>query len=901
MSEQKPPVESRIWHTMAVSEVAIELKTNIDKGFTAADVLARQKEYGPNQLLGSPRQKWYFLFLNQFKNSFIILLLVAAIVSGFLNHAIEAIAIGIIVFFTAIFGFVQEWRTERALEALQKMATPSALVLREGVEKEIPAQELVPGDIIILSTGDRVPADARLIESMNLKIEESPLTGESVPVEKKSSIICKANAVVGDRKNMVFAGTAVTYGRGRAVVVAIGMYTEFGHIAGLLQGIKKEETPLQKNLTIFAKILTRSALLIVLGVVILGLFRGQPFLEAVIFGIALAVAVVPEALPAVVTISLAIGVQRMAKRHALIRYLPAVEMLGCATVICSDKTGTLTKDEMTVKKIFLNSGKIIDVTGSGYDPRGVFLLNGNNYQVDDTLISLLQAATLSSDARLMKTDETWDLVGDPTEAALVVAAAKAGLNKDLLDEQLPRIAEVPFSSETKRMTTLHQTANGTVAYGKGAAEVMLDACTHYQAESGKILKITDEFKKEVLEATHLFAKEALRVIGVAYAPTADVTVAQHQMIFLGMLAMIDPPRVEAKESIANCFKAGIKVMMITGDHPVTAEAIARDLSLLSPEDKVLTGNDIAAMTSDELSNVIEKVSVCARVSPEHKMRIIEALQKNGHVVAMTGDGINDAPALKKADIGVAMGITGTDVTKEAATMTLTDDNFSSIVAAVEEGRVIYSNIKKFLAYLISSNLGEIGLIVVASVLGLPLPLTAVQILYVNLTSDGLPALALAVDPPGRNVMAQKPRKSSDAIFSKPLVFLMIAGAVWSVCVNTLLFIWARGSGRSDVHAMTMVFVSLVIIQFLNAYSFRSIAHSVFYKPFANKWLNWAVFSELVLLVPLMYIPTIQTLFGLSPFSLFDWQIVFFVALTIVPVLELVKFVARRIFADSLSV
>ncbi len=901
MSEQKPPVESRIWHTMAVSEVAIELKTNIDKGFTAADVLARQKEYGPNQLLGSPRQKWYFLFLNQFKNSFIILLLIAAIVSGFLNHAIEAIAIGIIVFFTAIFGFVQEWRTERALEALQKMATPSALVLREGVEKEIPAQELVPGDIIILSTGDRVPADARLIESMNLKIEESPLTGESVPVEKKSSIICKANAVVGDRKNMVFAGTAVTYGRGRAVVVAIGMYTEFGHIAGLLQGIKKEETPLQKNLTTFAKILTRAALVIVLAVVILGLFRGQPFLEAIIFGIALAVAVVPEALPAVVTISLAIGVQRMAKRHALIRYLPAVEMLGCATVICSDKTGTLTKDEMTVKKIFLNSGKIIDVTGSGYDPRGVFLLNGNNYQVDDTLISLLQAATLSSDARLMKTDETWDLVGDPTEAALVVAAAKAGLNKDLLDEQLPRIAEVPFSSETKRMTTLHQTANGTVAYGKGAAEVMLDACTHYQAESGKILKITDEFKKEVLEATHLFAKEALRVIGVAYAPTADVTVAQHQMIFLGMLAMIDPPRVEAKESIANCFKAGIKVMMITGDHPVTAEAIARDLSLLSPEDKVLTGNDIAAMTSDELSNVIEKVSVCARVSPEHKMRIIEALQKNGHVVAMTGDGINDAPALKKADIGVAMGITGTDVTKEAATMTLTDDNFSSIVAAVEEGRVIYSNIKKFLAYLISSNLGEIGLIVVASVLGLPLPLTAVQILYVNLTSDGLPALALAVDPPGRNVMAQKPRKSSDAIFSKPLVFLMIAGAVWSVCVNTLLFIWARGSGRSDVHAMTMVFVSLVIIQFLNAYSFRSIAHSVFYKPFANKWLNWAVFSELVLLVPLMYIPTIQTLFGLSPFSLFDWQIVFFVALTIVPVLELVKFVARRIFADSLSV
>jgi Ca2+-transporting ATPase len=901
MSEQKPSVESRVWHTMSVSEVAIELKTNIDKGFTAADVLARQKEYGPNQLLGSPREKWYFLFLNQFKNSFIILLLAAAVVSGFLSHAVEAVAIGIIVFFTAIFGFIQEWRTERALEALQKMATPSALVLREGVEKEIPAQELVPGDIIILSTGDRVPADARLIESMNLKIEESPLTGESVPVEKKSSVICKENAVVGDRKNMVFAGTAVTYGRGRAVVVAIGMYTEFGHIAGLLQGIKKEETPLQKNLTTFAKILTRAALVIVLGVVILGLFRGQPFLEAVIFGIALAVAVVPEALPAVVTISLAIGVQRMAKRHALIRYLPAVEMLGCATIICSDKTGTLTKDEMTVKKIFLNSGKIIEVTGSGYDPKGAFLLNGNNYQVDDTLISLLQAATLSSDARLMKSAETWDLVGDPTEAALVVAAAKAGLNKDLLDEQLPRIAEVPFSSETKRMTTLHQTANGTVAYGKGAAEVMLDSCAYYQAESGKILKMTDDFKNSALQATHMFAKEALRVIGVAYVPTTDVTAAQHQMIFLGMLAMIDPPRVEAKESIANCFKAGIKVMMITGDHPVTAEAIARDLSLLLPGGKVLTGNDIAAMTSDELSAVIESVHVCARVSPEHKMRIIEALQKNGHVVAMTGDGINDAPALKKADIGVAMGITGTDVTKEAATMTLTDDNFSSIVAAVEEGRVIFTNIKKFLAYLISSNLGEIGLIVTASILGLPLPLTAVQILYVNLTSDGLPALALAVDPPGKNVMVQKPRKSSDTLFSKSLVFLMVAGAIWSVCVNTFLFIWARNSGRTDAHAMTMVFVSLVIIQFLNAYSFRSIAHSVLYKPFANKWLNWAVLSELLLLLPIMYIPAVRTLFGITPLSIEDWKVISAVLVSIIPMLELVKFIVRRISGHDVAV
>lgn len=801
MLEQKQAALHPLWHTMPVSEVVIELKTSVDKGISSEDAMYRLKEYGPNQLLKAGKVSIFTLFINQFKNSFILLLLFATVVSGVLGHMVEAVAIGIIIIFTAIFGFIQEWRTEQALEALQKMATPLALVLRDGVEKEIPARDLVVGDIIILSTGDRVPADARLLESMNLKIEESPLTGESVPVEKKSSYLCKENALVGDRRNMVFAGTSVTYGRGRAVVVAIGMYTEFGHIAGLLQGIKREVTPLQKSLDRFAKILTNAALLIVLGIIVLDLFRGEPFLEAIIFGIALAVAVVPEALPAVVTISLAIGVQRMAKRHALIRYLPAVEMLGCATVICSDKTGTLTKDEMTVKKIFLNSGNILDVTGSGYDPHGDFLLNGNHYQVEDTLISLLQAAALSSDARLMKTAETWDLVGDPTEAALVVVAAKAGLNKELLDEQLPRVAEIPFSSETKRMTTLHQTANGTVAYGKGAAEVMLASCTHYQTDSGGIAPMTEDFKKTVLKATHAFAQEALRVIGVAYVPTTDLTVAQNQMIFLGTLAMIDPPRVEAKESIASCFKAGIKVMMITGDHPVTAEAIARDLSLLLPGGKVLTGSDITAMTSDELSSVIDTVSVCARVSPEHKLRIIEALQKNGHVVAMTGDGINDAPALKKADIGIAMGITGTDVTKEAATMTLTDDNFSSIVAAVEEGRVIFANIKKFLAYLISSNLGEIGLIVVASLLGLPLPLTAVQILYVNLTSDGLPALALAVDPAANDVMVQKPRNSSEGFLNRPLVFLMAMGAAWSVCINTSLFVWARSSGRTDAHAL----------------------------------------------------------------------------------------------------
>jgi Ca2+-transporting ATPase len=895
MSEQAPakPVSSgNLWHTMSVSEVAIELKTNIDIGFTAGEVETRLKEYGANQLLKADRPHAYRLFLNQLKNSFIILLLGAAILSGVLGHLVEAIAIGVIIFFTAIFGFIQEWRTERALEALQALSTPLALVLRDGVEKEVPARELVPGDIIILATGDRVPADARLIESMNLKVEEAVLTGESVPVEKKSSLICPENAVVGDRRNIVFAGTAVTYGRGRAIVVAIGMYSEFGHIAGLLQGIKREVTPLQKSLTHFAKVLTNIALLIVLGVILLGFFRGQPILEAIIFGIALAVAVVPEALPAVVTISLAIGVQRMAKRHALIRYLPAVEMLGCATVICSDKTGTLTKDEMTVRKIYLNGGTVLDVTGSGYDPKGEFLLKSKHFQIDDSLISLLQAATLCSDARLMKSAGAWDLVGDPTEAALVVAAAKAGLSKDLLDEQLPRMAEVPFSSETKRMTTLHQTPKGTIAYGKGAAEVMLASSTKYQNEKGEVLPLTEKIRDSILKVTHQFAEEALRVIGVAYAPTTDLIKAQSEMIFLGMLAMIDPPRPEAKAAIANCFKAGIGVMMITGDHPVTATAIARELGLLLPDGKVLTGLELASMDSDELAKNIESISVCARVSPEHKLQIIEALQKRGHIVAMTGDGINDAPALKKADIGIAMGITGTDVTKEAATMTLTDDNFASIVAAVEEGRVIFANIKKFLAYLISSNLGEIGLIMAASILGLPLPLTAVQILYVNLTSDGLPALALAVDPPEPDIMTKKPRKTAEGLFNPGLMVVMIIGAIWSVCINITLFIWSKNSGRPLAEAMTMVFVSLVLIQFIKTYNFRSGIHSVFHRTFSNHWLNRAVWSEVFLLVPIIYLPVLQTPFSTVALSRFDWAVVLGAAITIVPVLEIVKLIVR---------
>ena len=804
----------------------------------------------------------------------------------------EAIAIGVIVLFAVVLGFIQEYRAERALEALREMTAPVATVIRDGAEQELPARELVPGDIIVITTGDLIPADARLIEAVNLKIEEAALTGESVPVEKNSALSLAENAVIGDRRNLIFTGTSATYGRGRAVVVSTGMQTEFGRIARMLQDVKKEITPLQKNLARVGKTLAKTALIIVLGVVLLGLFRGQPILEMVVFGIALAVAVVPEALPAVVTISLAIGIQRMVKRHALVRRLPAVETLGCTSIICSDKTGTLTKDEMTVRKILFQGKDILDVTGSGYEPRGQFLQQDQPYPVTDNLRLLLQAAMLCSDARLMKINDAWQLKGDPTEGALVVAGEKAGLKKELIDEQFRRLAEIPFSSESKRMTTLHQAPQGTTAYGKGAAEIILASCTRYQASNG-VQALTDEMRATILNTTQSFAAQALRVIGVAYTPATDLALAERDMIFLGLFGMIDPPRPEARAAIENCRQAKIKLMMITGDHPLTAQAIAQELTLLPPGGKIITGSDLVNMSDAELDRNIESIAVCARVSPEHKLKIIEALQRRGHVVAMTGDGVNDAPALKKADIGIAMGITGTDVTKEASEMTLVNDNFTSIVAAVEEGRIIFGNIKKYLTYLLSSNIGEIGLMVVVSILGLPLPLSAVQILYVNLATDGLPALALAVDPPEPNVMQRPPRKRSASIFGRSVVILMVAGGAWSTIINFGLYVWARQSGRSMIETMTIVFTSLVLIQFFKAYNYRSDKLSMFHRPFANQWLNRAIGWELLLLVLVIYVPFFQKPFKTMALPLADWATILGAAITIVPVLEFIKWYLRR--------
>lgn len=886
--------QNNFWHAKSTDE-AFDQLSSAETGLSANEAEARLAKYGPNEIQAAHRVSPWEILFEQFKNVLILILLGATAISFFLGHGTESIVIAVIVLFAVGLGFVQEYRAERAIEALRQMAAPTATVLRDGIEVKVHAREVVPGDVALLRTGDRIPADGRLIESINLQIEEAALTGESVPVEKHTDALPTQEMPVGDRKNMVYAGTAATYGRGRALIVATGMQTEFGKIAQLLQTVESSKTPLQQNLDKVGSVLARAAFVVVAIIVALGLLRGQPFIEMLIFGIALAVAVVPEALPAVVTISLAIGVQKMVKRNALIRRLPAVETLGSTSVICSDKTGTLTKDEMTVRKLFV-AGQVFDVSGSGYAPHGQFSNNETQAEPTKELKQMLTAATLASDATIVKNEtgnekNDWDIKGDPTEGALVVAAAKAGLKKEALDDTHPRVQEIPFTSESKRMTTLHKNEKGMVAYTKGAPEIILENCDLVLTPSG-IKKMDDAAHKQALDTALEFASQALRVLAIASKPDATLESAQTGMTFLGLAGMIDPPRPEAKEAIAVCESAGIRPVMITGDHPLTAQAVARELGLLKTG-RVVTGAELDDISDEDFKREVETIDVYARVSPAHKLRVVTALQANEHIVAMTGDGVNDAPALKKADIGIAMGITGTDVTKEAAAMTLTDDNFASIVAAVEEGRGVFGNIKKYLMYLLSSNIGEIGLMAGSALLGLPLPLTAVQILYVNLATDGLPALALSVDPAEKDLMKRKPRNQKTGIFTRPVVALMLAGGIWSTVINLGLFIWAMNSGRSLEEAMTMTFVSLVLVQFFKAYNFRSDRHSVFNRPFENKWLNTAILWEAVLLLLIVYVPALHEPFNTFSLPLIDWAIIFGLSLTISPILELVKWMERK--------
>jgi Ca2+-transporting ATPase len=877
------------WHSLSGVDALAKLESRAN-GLTQAEAQQRLAQVGPNELKATDRVSAWRILLAQFKNVLILILLGATGLSVAMGHGFESLVIAVIVLFAVGLGFVQEYRAERAIESLKRMAAPHANVLRDGVEQQVPARDLVPGDVVLLHTGDRVPADARLLEAVNLQAEEAALTGESVAVEKHLEPLA-GELGVGDRKNLVYAGTALTYGRGRAVVVTTGMQTEFGRIAAMLQTVEPGKTPLQKNLDRVGSTLAKVALVVVAAIVALGLVRGQPFIEMFIFGIALAVAVVPEALPAVVTISLALGLQRMVKRNALIRRLPAVETLGSTSVICSDKTGTLTKDEMTVRRLWVD-GEMLEVSGAGYAPTGELSRGGQPVPLSAAARRLLEAGALASDATLAKDEHgAWFIRGDPTEGALVVAAAKLGVDKTALDAERPRQGEVPFTSETRRMATLHRTPGGKTVLLKGAPEVLLAACSQVLGPNG-LTPLDDAGRAAVLSAEKQLASQALRVLALADCPNGTLEQLDSGLTLLGLVGMIDPPRPEAFDAIARCESAGIRTVMITGDHPETAEAVARELGLLKGG-RVVAGRELDQWDDSQLSANIEGIDVFARVSPAHKLRIVTALQQLGHTVAMTGDGVNDAPSLRKADIGIAMGITGTDVSRDAAAMTLTDDSFASIVAAVEEGRRVFGNIKKYLMYLLSSNIGEIGLMVGVSVLGLPLPLTAVQILWVNLATDGLPALALAVDPPEDDLMKRRPRDGKAGIFTRPVVTLMLVGGVWSTLVNVSLFFGAMHFGRPLLEACSMTFVSLVLIQFFKAYNYRSDRRSVWHRPFANRWLNMAVGWELALLIAILYVPFLQRLFDTFPLTGLDWLIVGGAALTIIPVIELAKWMERR--------
>jgi Ca2+-transporting ATPase len=889
----------RPWHALAADEV-IRLLDSSRSGLTGAEAQRRLEATGPNVLQAARGISPWQLLAGQFKNVLIVILLVATALSALLGHGVEAVAITVIVIVAVLLGFVQEFRAERAIEALREMAAPRATVIRDGSETDLPARDVAPGDVLVLAAGNRIAADARLLQAANLKVQEAPLTGESTPVDKYVDTVREAGAAVGDRRNMVFSGTTVGYGRGLAVVVATGPATEVGRIAQMLLEVEPGRTPLQVNLDKLGRSLARAALLVVALIVVLGLWRGQPFMEMLVFGIALAVAVVPEALPAVVTISLALGVQRLVRRRALMRRLAAVETLGSTSVICTDKTGTLTRDEMTVRRLYV-AGLFVDVTGSGYEPAGQFHTAGVGLAVGPRLREplaesvrlLLEAGALASDAHLVRdvAGGTWTIKGDPTEGALVVVAAKAGLHKAELEASRPRIHEIPFSSESKRMTTLHAGTDGVVAFAKGAPEIMLAGCIAEHTPAGDV-PLDAHARDRILEAARRMAGDALRVLAVATRREATPENAERGMTLLGLVGMFDPPRAEARDAIETCEHAGIRVVMITGDHPLTAEAIARELGLLKGG-QVVTGAELGNLDDAALERDVAHIDVYARVSPSDKMRVVEALQKRGHVVAMTGDGVNDAPALKKADIGIAMGVTGTDVAREAAAMTLTDDNFASIVAAVEEGRGIFGNIKKYLMFLLSSNVGEIGLMAGTVLLGMPLPLTAVQILYVNLATDGLPALALAVDPPEPDLMQRPPRDPHAGIFGPRVVALMLVGGAWSMLVNIAMFAWSLHSGRPLAEAMTLTFVSLVMIQFLKAYCYRSDHASVLQRPFANRWLNLAVTWEVTLLVLILYLPVLQGPFGTFALSPADWAIVLGVSATVLPVLDVAKAVLRR--------
>ncbi len=887
-------MEKNFWHGLSENEVIRLLSTDLKTGLSEAEAAFRLGKYGKNQIESKKKISPWEIFFSQFKNLLVLILIAAAFLSGFLGHVWEAVAVGVIVIFSAVMGFFQEYRAQLSLKALEKLAVPKSLVLRGGKVLEISSVELVPGDIAVLSAGSRVNADIRLAESYNLQIEEAALTGESFPSEKKPSAILSADAALGDRINMAYAGTTITYGRGVGVVVETGMQTEIGKIAKLLSEVVDEPTPLQVNLDALAKKLGVIALAVVLMIVILGILRQQSLVQMLLFGVSLAVAVVPEALPAVVTVSLALGASRMAKRNALVKSMPVVESLGCTSVICTDKTGTLTKDEMTVEAAETPQNSYA-FTGSGYEPAGKILQNQKEVkEPKEDLQKLLLAGVLCNDAELYDENETWVVRGDATEGALLVAGLKAGVAKEVVGAEYERSEEIPFSSEKKYMATMHETAGKSVVFVKGALEVVLNMTGQILKEN-KVENLSEAEKQKIIKLAEKYSQNGKRVIALAQNHSLkDLKKDPSELVFLGFVAMADALRPEAKQAVETCKKAGIKTVMITGDHPATASSIARNLGILGEgESGVVLGKDIDAMSEEDFNTQIIKTSVYARVSPEHKLMIVKALQAKGLVVAMTGDGVNDAPALRKADIGVAMGIKGTDVSKEAANMTLLDDNFASIVSAVEEGRIIFENIKKYLIYLLSAHVGEVVLIAGSVAFGLPLPLTSVQILYVNLACDGPPALALAGEKGSSDQMQRMPRDPKVGVFTKRTVSLMLVAAFWTTILNIFVFAYFYKTYHSLSLAGTATFVSLVLIQMFKAYSVKNDRAPFYKNMLSNTWLNLSVLIQIPLLWVLTKSPVMQKIFSTVALSSRSWILLILISICILPVMELAKLVLNK--------
>jgi len=868
------------WWQMIPEETAKALDTPVYTGLTPKEAEKRLRDHGENRLQEKEPLSPWRLFFSEFADFMVLVLLGAVIISGALGEWVDAVTILAIVLLNTVLGFIQEYRAERSLQALKELSAPQARVIRTGRMETVPAAQVVPGDLLVLEPGDRVPADLRLVEAEGLEVDESPLTGESLPVPKNTAVITGTEPVLGERKNMVQAGTTVTRGRAKGLVVATGMNTELGKIAGLLESSSGGPTPLQRRLDQMGKVLVFFCLVICVSLGLLGFWRGESFRNMFLSAVSLAVAAIPEGLPAIVTISLALGVQRMIKRQVVIRRLPAVETLGCASVICSDKTGTLTRNQMMVTAVYIG-GEEISVSGSGFMPQGNFfwrqkgiqpLADEDGYPDREGLLRLLRTGLVCNNA-LLEGDEAggnWHVKGDPTEGALLTLAVKAGLS----GKSGSRLQEIPFTPERKRMSVVWQEKEERILYTKGAADVILQLSDRIRW-NGKDVPLQRMYRRAVTKAMENMAARALRVLALACRPLPERSPVgeedEKNLVFLGLVGMIDPPRPEVKQAVETCRQAGIRTVMITGDYPGTARAVGEELELLRPGGLILTGAQLDRLSESELARIIAKVDIFARVNPYHKLQVVRAFKKQGAVVAMTGDGVNDAPAVKEAEIGVAMGITGTDVTKEASDMVIGDDNFATIVAAVEEGRGIYSNIRKFIRYLLGCNTGEIFTMFLAAAAGIPFPLAPIQILWTNLVTDGLPAVALGMDPPEKELMKNPPRPPDEGIFSRGLGWKIVVQGLVIGLSTIFLFLFYLLQGAALAEARTVAFSALVFSQLSYVFVCRAEAGPLRVVKFRkNPFLPGAICLSTLMQLLVVYLPFLQRIFHTSPLSVGHW-------------------------------